>query len=178
MNLYLQSESTAARRRVYLHLVDASDGITPETGEAAGQPQISKNGAGFGNTSATLTAIGNGLYYVALASGELDTLGFFAVRFKSAATAEAQVLGQCVSFDPYDMAIQFADALLQRDIDNVEASAPVHSLAVAILKAVSRIMNDAGVLKVFQTDGSTLKLSQTITTNPDNAPVDELTAGT
>jgi len=71
----IQSESTAARRRVPIHLVDATDGITPETGESGGQPQFSKNGAAFGNTSATLTAVSNGFYYVELTAGELDTLG-------------------------------------------------------------------------------------------------------
>lgn len=101
MQIFKQSEGTAARRYAYLHLVDATDGITPETGEAGGQPQISKNGAAFGNTSATLTAIGNGAYYVALTAGELDTLGFILVRFKSVQTAEFQALGMVVAYDPY-----------------------------------------------------------------------------
>lgn len=101
---YQQSEATAARRRVPVHLVDATDGITPETGEAGGQPQISKNGGAFANTSATLTAIGNGAYYVELIATELDTLGFAIVRFKSAATAEFQVVVQVIPFDPYDAA--------------------------------------------------------------------------
>lgn len=95
-------EATAAQRRFPLYLVDATDGITPETGEAAGQPQLSKNGAAFGNTSATLTAIGNGSYYVELTAGELDTLGMLTIRFKSANTAEFSLTGQVVSFDPYD----------------------------------------------------------------------------
>ena len=88
---FLQSQGTAARRRVPLHLVDATDGITPETGEAAGQPQLSKNGAAFANTTATLTAIANGAYYVELTAAELDTAGFAVIRYKSANTAEAQV---------------------------------------------------------------------------------------
>lgn len=104
MQQFKLSESTAARRRVYIHCVDATDGITPETGEAAGQPQISKNGAAFGDTSATLTAIGNGSYYVELTTGELDTLGYILVRYKSANTAEAQVLCQVVAYDPFDAA--------------------------------------------------------------------------
>lgn len=102
MLLFQLSEATAAQRRVPIHLVDATDGITPETGEATGQPQISKNGGAFANTTATLTAIGNGAYYVELTATELNTVGFIVVRFKSANTAEAQVVGQVVSFDPYD----------------------------------------------------------------------------
>ena len=96
MLTFTQSEATAARRRVPLHLVDATDGITPETAEAAGQPQLSKNGAAFANTTATLTAIGNGAYYVELTAAELDTAGFIVVRYKSAATAEAQTAA-CVT---------------------------------------------------------------------------------
>lgn len=96
------SEATAARRRIPLHLVDATDGITPETGESGGQPQLSKAGAAFANTTATLTAVGNGLYYVELTASEVDTVGFGVVRYKSAATAECQVVFQVISFDPYD----------------------------------------------------------------------------
>lgn len=102
MQILELSEATAARRRVFVHLVDATDGLTPETGEAGGQPQLSKNGAAFGNTTATLTAIGNGAYYVELTAAELDTAGGAIVRYKSANTAEAQALCQVVAFDPYD----------------------------------------------------------------------------
>lgn len=96
----LQSESTAARRRVYFHCVDATDGMTPETGEAGGQPEISKNGGAWASTSATLTAIGNGRYYVTLTTGELDTLGNIQLRYKSANTAEAVASAQVVLHDP------------------------------------------------------------------------------
>lgn len=101
--LFELSEATAARRRMYFHCVDVTDGMTPETGEAAGQPQISKNGAAWGNTTATLTAIGNGRYYVELTAAELDTVGSILGRYKSANTAEAIAQGQVVAFDPYDV---------------------------------------------------------------------------
>lgn len=100
--VFQQSEATAAQRRFPVYLVDATDGLTPETGEAAGQPQISKNGAAFGNTTATLTAIGNGAYYVELTAAELDTLGMIVVRYKSAATAEFNMHAQVVAHDVYD----------------------------------------------------------------------------
>ncbi len=76
-----------------------------------------------------------------------------------------------------DAANEIADALLKRDIDQVEATAPVHSLTTAILKAVSRIVDDAGTLKTYRTDGSTLHMSQTITVNASADPIDELTVG-
>lgn len=91
-----KDESTAARRRVPLFVVDAVDGLTTETGEASGQPQVSKNGGAFANTTNALTAIGSGAYYVELTAAELDTAGFLAVRYKSAETAEAQTFVQVV----------------------------------------------------------------------------------
>lgn len=100
--LFQISEGTAAQRRVALALVDATDGITPETGESGGQPQVSKQGGSWANTTATLSAIGNGAYYVELTATELDTVGLVLVRYKSANTAEAQVEHQVVPWDPYD----------------------------------------------------------------------------
>lgn len=143
MQQFKQSESTAARRRFYLHLVDAGDGITPETGEAAGQPQVSKNGAGFVNTSATLTAIGNGAYYVELTADELGTLGVVLVRYKSANTAEFQDIGYVLAFDPYDadglglsrldVAISTRSTLTQADI--LSDATPFAGADVAGVKA-------------------------------------------
>lgn len=83
------NESTAARRRIYFHLVDP-DGITPVTGEAGGQPQISTNGGAWTNTGiGTLTAIGNGRYYADLTQAAVATAGdVIETRYKSATTAE------------------------------------------------------------------------------------------
>lgn len=101
MQIFKLGELTANRRRPKLYLVDATDGITPETGEAAGQPQISKNGGAWANTAATLVAIGNGGYYVELTAAELDTLGDISVRYKSANTAEFQMTFPVVAYDPF-----------------------------------------------------------------------------
>ena len=70
-----------------------------------------------------------------------------------------------------------ADALLKRDIDQVEATAPIHSLTTALLKATSRIRDNVGTLETYRTNGTTIQMSQTITTDAGNAPVDEMTVG-
>lgn len=108
--LYTLSEAAAARRRFPLYLVDSVDGLTPEVSEAGGQPQISKVGGAWANTSATLTAVGNGHYYVELTAAELDTLGYFAIRFKSAATAEFNMDGQVILFDLFTSVTQTGDS--------------------------------------------------------------------
>src|SRR5688572_4453002 len=95
--LFAQNEPVGQRRRFPVYLVDATDGITPETGEAGGQPQVSKNGGAFVNTAGLLVAVGNGAYYVELTAVELDSLGSVTVRYKSAATAEFSVTATVVS---------------------------------------------------------------------------------
>lgn len=101
MLAFQQSESTAALRRFPVYLVDSSDGLTPVTGET-GTPQISKNGGAFSNTSASLTEVSNGFYYVELTQTELDTLGMVTIRYTSGNVAEFNLTGKVVAFDPFD----------------------------------------------------------------------------
>lgn len=103
--LVLANEATAAQRRVYFHLVDATDGITAETGEAGGQPQVSSDGGAWTNTGiGTLSAIGNGRYYADLTQTLVQTAGtLIETRYKSANTAECPGDSvQVVAFDPND----------------------------------------------------------------------------
>lgn len=126
--LYTQSEATAARRRFPVFLVDAADGLTPETGEAGGQPQLSKVGGAWANTTATLTAVGNGHYSVELTAAELDTLGYFAIRYKSAATAEFNMDGQVIAANLYDAAdfgLSTLTTLLSRLVGTIAAGTHV-----------------------------------------------------
>ena len=96
------------RTRVWFKLRDATDGITPETGEAGGQPQISIDGAsGFTNTGiGTLVHVGNGSYYAELTSSTCGTgnIGkLVVVRYKSANTVEApDAYVEIVKHDPDD----------------------------------------------------------------------------
>lgn len=88
--LITAGETTAARLRVGFLLVDATDGITAETGEAAGQPQISTNGGSWTDTGiGTLTHVGSGHYYAELTAATVATAGdVIRTRYKSANTAE------------------------------------------------------------------------------------------
>jgi len=107
----------------------------------------------------------------ASATRNLTALGFVL----AAADIGADAIG--ASELAADAANEIADAILKRDIDQVEATAAVHSLTTAILKAVSRIRDNAGTLQVFRTDGITVHMSQTVTTDAALDPVDELAAG-
>jgi len=105
MRIVFANESTASRRRVFFQLVDATDGITPETGEAGGQPQVSSDGAAWTNTGiGTLTSVGNGRYYADLTQTLVATAGTqIETRYKSANTAECPGDSvQVVAYNPYD----------------------------------------------------------------------------
>lgn len=93
MLIIKKNEATAGLRRMYFHCVDATDGMTPETGEAGGQPQVSVNGDAFGTQEiiGVLVAIGNGRYYAELTQAGVDIADRSIIegRYKSANTAEA-----------------------------------------------------------------------------------------
>ncbi len=122
----------------------------------------------------------------ALVAGRVDTsVGAMAAAVLTAAAIAADAITAAkIATDAIgaselaaDAALEIADAILQRDMDQVEAAAPLHSLAVAILKAVSRVRDNAGVEQTFETDGTTLKMSRTLTTDPTNQPIDEAAVG-
>lgn len=96
------NEATAARRRVPIYCVDATDHYTPETSEATGQPRIAKNGGTFADTAAKLVSIGYGWYYVELTQTEVNTLGLLVVRYNGSSTDGSSSLVQVVAYDPYD----------------------------------------------------------------------------
>lgn len=128
---------------------------------------------------------GDAITAAKVADGAIDAATFAAGAIDAAAIANGAIDAATFAAGAIDAAAlaadagnEIADALLKRDIDQVEATAPVHSLTTAILKAVSRIVDDAGTLKTYQTDGSTLHLSQTITVNASADPIDELSVGT
>lgn len=89
-----KDESTAALRYIYFDLVDAADGITPEAGEAGGQPQISIDGAAYQDAGIdVLQAItaAAGAYYAEVTQATCNVnYGEIRGRFKSAATMEAR----------------------------------------------------------------------------------------
>ena len=74
-----------------------------------------------------------------------------------------------------DAGLEIADALLKRDVDQVEASAAIHSLASVILKLVSRFKATDG--KTYRTDGVTVHMTQT-PVNDAIDPVSELGVAT
>ena len=93
------SESTAARRRIPVLLVDSTDGFTPKTGQTAPTVTISKNGATAVSGTGTWTEIANGQYYYEFVSGEIDTLGWIAVNVQKTACRQYNAIVQVMAYD-------------------------------------------------------------------------------
>lgn len=102
--LVLANTATAAYRRVYFDLRQ-SDGLTPATSEAGGQPQISTDGGAWTDTGiGTLTSIGQGRYYADLTQTAVLTAGtMIETRYKSSNTIECPGDSiHVVAFNPHD----------------------------------------------------------------------------
>jgi len=100
----LQSEPTAARRRIPFYLVDDSDGKTPETGQTplgAAELQISKNGGAFANFAGVWSEVAAGLYSYEATAAELDTFGPVVFKLVRSGVRTAIMECQVVSNNPY-----------------------------------------------------------------------------
>lgn len=65
-----------------------------------------------------------------------------------------------------------ADALLKRDVDQVEATAPVHSLTTVALAVASKVADDGlGNVVVYRTNGTTAHMTKAITTDAALDPI-------
>ena len=67
-----------------------------------------------------------------------------------------------------------ADSLMVRASSNWEATAPVQSLGTAVMKAVHRLRDNAGVLEIYRSNGTTVHAEQAVTTDPAAEPIDEM----
>ena len=152
----------------------------------AADTKVSLDGGAFSNTTNLPSHEGQGIWRLVLTAAELNgAIATVAIVDSATKAVEDQAILIATYGDAsgqYDWDLdninQFGDALLKRDLDQVESAAALHSLLTAALKAVSRIKNNAGVLETYETDGSTIKMSQTITTDPSNDPIDEVAVGT
>jgi hypothetical protein len=87
-----RNEADNTLRRIFFQCFDATDGMTPEEGEANGQPEISYPTAETFSSSGigVLVHMGSGRYYAELDQATVDIPVFSVIesRYKSANTTE------------------------------------------------------------------------------------------
>ena len=118
---YTKNEPVADKREFLFYLVDVTDGITPMTDQANGQPQIRKPGEiTWTNTDATLIHVGNGHYIIVLLGSELSTFGIFSVRYQDvgATVAEFQDVGKVEASG--DVSLDSVNALIKQVLTRVK----------------------------------------------------------
>lgn len=95
------SEATGAERRIPLYLVDATDGLTEETGLSisGSECRVSKNGAASANCAGSITENETGLYAYEPTTGEVDTVGYVTVRISDSAARKFIGVANINAFD-------------------------------------------------------------------------------
>jgi hypothetical protein len=186
-----QSEATAARRRIPVLLVDATDGYTPKTGQTAPTVTISKNGATAVTGTGTWTEISNGQYYYEFASGEVDTLGWISVNVQKTACRQYNAVVQVMAYDyaagtnlglsnldatitSRPAATAIADAVLVRNIatgGDGDGSTTERTVRSALRAMRNKVVVASGVMTVYKEDDTATGWTATLS-NTANVTVD------
>jgi hypothetical protein len=142
MPMVKAGETDPLRRAVEFFLV-AADGLSPATGEAGGQPQVSIDRGAFADAGiGVLVDQGEGWYYAYLDAATIATAGtLIATRYKSASTAMCPGESfQVTGFDPAATAL--TATLAPTGLDDVEVEAGLNgrqALSFAAAGAVGKI---------------------------------------
>ncbi len=181
--MQLLKQSTVATTTIG-PILDAGGAVA--TGAVIGDLSISKNGGAYSAmaATATLTHVANGYYLLAFTVGNTDTLGRldiicnntsygmttarFQVRLSS--VYEAEVNNVLTATGGLLDLNAIADALLTRNVSNVEATAGEHTLCTIILAMLENSIS-GGTLTIKRTDGSTTHYTKTLTSDAGAAPI-------
>lgn len=161
-----QSESTAARRRIPVLLVDVTDGYTPKTGQTAPTVTISKNGATTATGTGTWTEIANGQYYYEFAVGEVDTLGWIAVNVQKTACRQYNAIVQVMAYD-YAAVTNLGLTNLDAAITTRPSVAQIWSEVLSSYNTnntAGKILKDTGALNPGITGNTSNNITATTTT--------------
>ena len=133
MRLLQWNELVAARRDLFIQMVDAADYVTPKTGAAITVEMVKPGQTEYAMSGASVLEIGAGTYRVRLSSGDVDTLGAAMLKITAAGAATQFVPLQVVCF-----------------IDEV------HVAKAALVNARSHVV-ETGVDQIKDDDGSVLR---------------------
>jgi hypothetical protein len=181
-------DATAANQTTLLTRVPGV--IEPQTGDSfarLGSPvgaNVSADIAGIKSESGTLVTripgtvqpqTGDSFARLGVPAGASVSADIEAVKLDSAAILyDTETTGVQIAASERT---EIADAVLQRDLDQVEVAAAVHSLTTAGLKLVSKVAAVGAELKTYRTDGTTIKMIQALTTDDTVDPIKEIGVG-
>lgn len=103
----------------------------------------------------------------AIADAAIDAATFAAGAIDAAAIATGAVDADAIAADA---AAEIADAVLSRNVSNVEASAAEHTLCTVVLAMLENSISGT-TLTIKRTDGATTHATKTLTTNAAAEPI-------
>jgi len=139
-------------RKLPVMLIDSSDHVAPKTGIAEGDVtvKISKNGGALTNFTLTdkWTELGQGLYTIDFAIGDLDTEGFFAYLVTSAGCDQYSGMMYVEDFSNYKadvslLALEATAQSIKGSTDNLPVDPADESLLEAAILAAHAITDAA-----------------------------------
>lgn len=146
--------------RLAFFLSDEDDNESPET-SVTPTVSVSKNGAAFAATTSSAVEIGDGWYYVDLATTETNTVGPLILKASGSGTnvwlSDYRVCSDLLTTSEIE---KIADITLRRNIGSVEVSAngdaltPKSILGMALLTTNSDVSGTTITIK--KTDGNAL----------------------
>jgi len=137
-----------------------------------GDFRLVKNGTAATLTGATVTHDANGYYTIALTTGNTDTVGRLDVGVGNTALALANHRFTVLTTVNFDAMVtnNLPDAILSRNVSNVEATAGEHTLCTAVLAMLEHSIS-GNTLTIKRTDGSTTHYTKTLTSDSGAAPI-------
>lgn len=98
MRIFQKDESIAARRDLFVQMIDATDHATPRTGLSPAVQIVKPGTSAYADISGSVTEVGSGTYRVSLAAGDLDTQGQAMLKITAAGAVNQYVPIQTVRF--------------------------------------------------------------------------------
>ncbi len=93
-----KDEAVAARRDIFVQMVDSVDLVTPKTGLTLTLQIVKAGGGAYANIAGSSAEVSNGTYKISLSAGDLNTLGQAMLKITASGAANQYVPIQIVRF--------------------------------------------------------------------------------
>jgi len=122
MRLFQQDETTAAKRDIFVQMVDENDFVTAETGLTLTVEIVKAGEAAYAGIAGSSSEIGSGTYKISLAAADLDTLG--------EAMLKVTATGAATQFIPLQVAtIPSQVTAILADTDEIQGKLPTGDIS-------------------------------------------------
>ena len=131
MRLFQKDESTAAKRDIFVQMVDENDFVTAETGLTLTVEIVKAGESEYGAIEGSSAEIGSGTYRISLAAADLDTLGEGMLKITADGAAAQFVPFQVATIADDLTAVKADTEATLADTDEIQGKLPTGDMADA-----------------------------------------------